>query len=108
MKLLMFRDSDLPGCDAISLGEWFMFQRIKLSSSSKVSGRHLLGMLTVEHEKNKILRKVWEHVSDDAAPYPKRFYSPGAPLPELQNSRFMYPYKNFRSKADEIESMGPF
>jgi hypothetical protein len=94
MKLLLLRDSGLPGRDAISLGEWFRFQRILLSSSSRVNRRHLVGMLILEYEGNRILRKVWEHLSNDAAPYPKRLYSPGAPLPELQNSRLMSPYKN--------------
>jgi hypothetical protein len=65
-------------------------------------------MLTLEHEGNRILRKVWKHLSNDAAPYPKRLYSPGASLPEIQNSRFMYPYKKNRSKADEIENMATF
>jgi len=35
-----------------------------------------------------------EQMNNDAAPYPKRLYSPGAPLPELQNSRLMSPFKN--------------
>jgi len=92
MKLLTFRDSGLPGYDAISLGEWFRFQRIMLSSSSRVCIRNLLGMLTTEHEGNGILRNVWEHLSNDAAPYPKIPYSPGAPLPVLQKSLFTCSY----------------
>ena len=39
MKLLIFRDSGLPGCDALWMGEWFMFQRIMLSSSSRIKIR---------------------------------------------------------------------
>jgi len=92
--------SALPGYDAISLGEGFRFQRIMLSSSSRVCVLNLLGMLTLEHGGNGILRKVCEHLSNDTAPYPKRRYSPGAPLPELQKSRFMYYYlKNLEASS---------
>ena len=42
--------------------------------SSRVSRRNLLGLLTLEYEGNRILRKVWEKLSNDAASYPKRLF----------------------------------
>jgi hypothetical protein len=106
MKLLMFRDSGLSGCDAVSLSEWFRLQRIMLSSSSRVSRRNHLGLLTLEHEGYRILRKVWNYLSNEVASYPRRLDSSEALLPELQNSRLKPPYKTFGSKADVTEKYG--
>jgi hypothetical protein len=74
----------------------------------KVSRRNLFGLLTLEHEGNRILRKVWNHVSNEIASCPRRLDSSGTPLSELQNLCLMSPYKTFGSKVDVTENIVAF
>jgi hypothetical protein len=97
----MFRDSGLSGCVVQASNDYIVF-------IFKVSIRNLLGLLILEHEGNRILRKVWNHVSNEIASCPRRLDSSGAPLSELQNSCLMSPYKTFGSKGNVTENIVAF